>query len=72
MNRNLRDNEDGTCNCQPLGNCCFFMSSDSGRCDCKCHNPKDALIEKIKREVDKLEPGVYGKGDLLEFLDSLK
>lgn len=34
---NLRDNDDGTCNCHPLGDSCFFQEFDGSRCQCKCH-----------------------------------
>ena len=33
----LRNNQDGTCNCRPLGNGCFFQEIDGSRCGCKCH-----------------------------------
>lgn len=34
----LRNNQDGTCNCRPLGSGCFFQEIDGSRCKCSCHN----------------------------------
>jgi hypothetical protein len=40
---NLRDNEDGTCNCHMLQKgVCFFTTLDE-RCNCKCHFPKEEI-----------------------------
>lgn len=70
--QNLRDNSDGTCNCKPLGNGCFFTNSIGGKCDCKCH--KMTKTEQFKEEVNNFiqmgeltacghcEPEKFGEG----------
>lgn len=52
---NLRDNPDGTCNCKPLGDGCFFTSESGGRCDCKCHFPKPQTTKEQVMKSEVLE-----------------
>lgn len=51
---NLRDNPDGTCNCRPLGDGCFFTDGLGGRCDCKCHQPMPNF-EEFDREFENIK-----------------
>lgn len=44
MKNNLRDNEDGTCNCRPIDEkTCFFQEFDGSRCNCKCHRERGTV-----------------------------
>lgn len=52
---NLRDNEDGTCNCRPFGEGCFFTDTlGEGPCDCECHKPM--TTEETKYPYEGLHP----------------
>ncbi len=74
--KSLRDNSDGTCNCSPLGNSCFFTNGFGGRCDCKCHFPNETnkewakSLEFVLENIDEVcRPG--SRAFLISFIDSL-
>lgn len=49
----LRNNQDGTCNCRPLSNGCFFQELDGSRCRCKCHTKPTFETTQCTFESDK-------------------
>lgn len=49
----LRNNQDGTCNCRPLSNGCFFQELDGSRCRCKCHTKPTFETTPVTFESDK-------------------
>lgn len=56
--KNLRDNTDGSCNCRPLGEGCFFTDGFGNKCDCKCHMSR---LDELGKEWN-----AYCNGDIVD------
>ncbi len=64
---NLRDNPDGTCNCRPLGNSCFFLDGFGNRCDCPCHHPAEDWAVEFDKKFDDVFNLVFQRRELINF-----
>lgn len=56
----LRDNEDGTCNCKPMGGGCFFTDIFGNHCDCKCHVKNNQYHNGLELLVGEAKNMGYG------------